>query len=360
VNAWVSHRGGMMAIGSRRVMGIGLTLLQSVSIAQLRAILAHEFGHYAGGDTRLGAWVYKTREAMRRTISNLAQTSAWIHTPFLWYANVFLRVSQAVSRQQELAADRLAAQVAGGKVAIDALIAVHGAALAYGSYRPPIAAGFSAFLRAESIADAVSKQVKTDMHGGTVDRYDSHPPLKERIAALSGAGGESHDDAHALAVVLLRDLPRLESELLQTLFADPQKARELQSVEWEETGARVFLPVWRDESNRHKDVFHELRAIDVPRFFMAPDALKRLRLTHLMPDDRLRAVRNAIGCGLAARLYDAGWACDASPGRPVVFAKEERTFEPFKLAHQLGTVGFTDAEWTAACERAGISEMTLA
>jgi heat shock protein HtpX len=373
VNAWVSHRGGMMGIGSRRVMGIGLTLLQSVSIAQLRAILAHEFGHYAGGDTRLGAWVYKTREAMRRTIQNLAQTSAWIHTPFLWYANLFLRVSQTVSRQQELAADRLAARVAGGKVASDALIAVHGAALAYGSYwqqelipvlsngyRPPIAAGFSAFLRADSIADAVSKQVKTDLHGGTADRYDSHPPLKERIAALAHAGGESRDDVDALAVNLLRELPRLESELLQTLFSDPQKARELQSVEWEETGARVFLPVWRDESTRHKDVFHALRAIDVPRFFMAPDALQRLRLTHLLPNDRLRAVRNAIGCGLAARLFDAGWACDATPGRPVVFEKEGRRFAPFALAHRLGTDGFGEPEWTTACDAAGVGEMTLA
>jgi hypothetical protein len=88
--------------------------------------------------------------------------------------------------------------------------------------------------------------------------------------------------------------------------------------------------------------------------------LQRLRLTHLLPADRERAVRNAIGCGIAARLYDDGWLCDARPGLPVIFAKNGRTFEPFALAHHLGTVGFTDEEWTGACERAGISEMTLA
>jgi len=372
VNAWVSHRGGIMGIGGRRVMGIGLTLLQSVSIDQLRAIVAHEFGHYAGGDLKLGAWLYKTREAMRRTITNLAKTGNGIHKPFLWYANLFMRVSQSVSRAQELAADLIAARIAGWENAVDALISVHGAALAYtaywqqelipvltNGYRPPIAAGFSHFLGAESVAAAVSKQIKTAMNRGVADPYDSHPPLNERILALrKPRGGAAKNDVRA--VTLLRDVRRLEWELLQTLFADPQKAMQLQSVEWEETGPRVFLPVWRDESAKHAEPFRRLRAVDVPHFYNAADTLQRLRLTHLLPDDRERAVRNAIGCGIAARLYDDGWNCDVRPGRPVMFGKEGRTFAPFALAHQLGTLGFTGEEWARACESAGISEMTLA
>lgn len=43
VNAYVAYRGGILGIGSRRIMGIGLTLMQSVSVDQLRAILANEF-----------------------------------------------------------------------------------------------------------------------------------------------------------------------------------------------------------------------------------------------------------------------------------------------------------------------------
>jgi len=372
VNAWVSHRGGIMGIGGRRLMGVGLTLLQSVSIEQFRAIVAHEFGHYAGGDLKLGAWLYKTREAMRRTIQNLAQTSNGIHKPFLWYANLFMRVSQSVSRAQELAADQIAARIAGAENAVEALISVHGAALAYNAYwqqelipiltngyRPPIAAGFSHFLGAETVARAVSNQIRTEMTGGVADPYDSHPPLNERIAALR-TENVGQVLLSARAVTLLRDVGRLEWELLQMLFADPQKAKELKSVEWEETGPRVFLPVWRDESAKHAAPFAALRAVDVPRFYASADTLQRLKLTHLVPNDRERAVRNAIGCGIAARLYDGGWNCDARPGRAVVFAKDGRTFEPFALAHQLGTVGFTDEEWAAACERAGISEMTLA
>jgi heat shock protein HtpX len=41
VNAWVMNRGGMMGCRSRRVMGLGLPLLQVLSVCQLRAVLAH-------------------------------------------------------------------------------------------------------------------------------------------------------------------------------------------------------------------------------------------------------------------------------------------------------------------------------
>src|SRR5689334_5857236 len=46
VNAFVTHRGGMMGFGSRRVMGIGLPLIKGLTPAELRAVIAHEFGHY--------------------------------------------------------------------------------------------------------------------------------------------------------------------------------------------------------------------------------------------------------------------------------------------------------------------------
>ena len=106
VNAWVADRGGAMGFGARRVMGLGLPLLQTLSIAELRAVLAHEFGHFFAGDTRLGPWIYRTRSAIARTLENLH--GSLLQQPFIAYAKLFLRVSQAVSRKQEYAADALA------------------------------------------------------------------------------------------------------------------------------------------------------------------------------------------------------------------------------------------------------------
>ena len=97
VNAFVMERGGIMGIGSRRVMGIGLALLASVTTVQFRAVLAHEFGHYYGGDTKLGPWVYKARLAMIRTVEGLG--GSLLRFPFRMYAVMFLLVTQAVSRR---------------------------------------------------------------------------------------------------------------------------------------------------------------------------------------------------------------------------------------------------------------------
>src|SRR5215831_15860509 len=46
-NAWVTE------VRSKRILAIGLPLLGALTVAQFRAILAHEFAHYYGGDTRL-------------------------------------------------------------------------------------------------------------------------------------------------------------------------------------------------------------------------------------------------------------------------------------------------------------------
>jgi len=45
-NIWVAQRGGTLGFGGRRVMSIGLPLLQALPAAEFKAVLAHEFGHY--------------------------------------------------------------------------------------------------------------------------------------------------------------------------------------------------------------------------------------------------------------------------------------------------------------------------
>jgi Zn-dependent protease with chaperone function len=113
VNAFVAQRGGVMGFGSRRVMGIGLPLLESLTVPQFRAVIAHEFGHYRGGDTKLGPWVYKTRASIIRTLQSLARHSSLLQKPFIWYGEAFSRLTLAISRQQEYVADELAARTTG-------------------------------------------------------------------------------------------------------------------------------------------------------------------------------------------------------------------------------------------------------
>ncbi len=54
INAFVTQRGGLIVFGSRQVMGIGLPLMHAVTVQELTAIGAHEFGHYHSSDVALG------------------------------------------------------------------------------------------------------------------------------------------------------------------------------------------------------------------------------------------------------------------------------------------------------------------
>ena len=193
VNAFVTESGGILGVGGRRVMGIGLGLLAADNLSQFRATVAHEFGHYAGGDTRLGPIIYATRAAMVRTIENLS--GSWLSRPFVWCWKIYLRLTQAISRQQELVADEWSVRVAGKTAHVTGLRqeALHGL-------------GFQSFLRAEvgslvergvrphnlfegyrhfsrsSVWNKIEDAARELARETSTDPFDSHPALEERIA----------------------------------------------------------------------------------------------------------------------------------------------------------------------------------
>src|SRR5258708_16377613 len=96
-----------MGIRSRRVMGLGLPLMEVLRVDQMGAVLAHEFGHYHGGDTMLGPWIQKIRRV------SFGRLGAWAIAGFAFRSpsmrGFFFRITNAISRQQEFAADALAA-----------------------------------------------------------------------------------------------------------------------------------------------------------------------------------------------------------------------------------------------------------
>ena len=173
VNAGVAQRGGLMGIGSRRVMVLGLPLLQVLTVPQLRGVLAHEFGHFYGGDTKLGPWIYKTRSAIVRTVQGLS--GGWLQAPFMWYAKMFLRVTNGISRRQEFVADELAARTVGAGALAEGLRRVHGVAPTFEGYmrteylpalgagvQPPLAEGFQRFVMAEPVTHIIQQIVETE------------------------------------------------------------------------------------------------------------------------------------------------------------------------------------------------------
>src|SRR5687768_16965291 len=191
VNAFVTHRGGFMGFGSKRVMGVGLPLLKALSPAELRSVIAHEFGHFVSGDVALGPWIYKTRAAIFRAVEGVSGSLLqWL---FVAYGKMFMRMTMQVSREQEFVADATAAKVAGVAPAISALKRVEFIAPAYASYvnnevlpvlragfLPMVGEGFDRYLADPSMTQLFQDYAKQAI-GAEVGEYDSHPPTAERV-----------------------------------------------------------------------------------------------------------------------------------------------------------------------------------
>ncbi|MFE5208726.1 M48 family metalloprotease [Streptomyces sp. NPDC056600] len=227
VNAAVSEASRMLGLlPGRRRMRIGVPLLVGMTVQQLRGVLAHEFGHYANLDTRLGSVIMRGRAAVLHTVDVFGRTSTWFHEAvgmlYVRYAHLYLRTSQAVGREQELAADRTAARHAGRDATASALRALPVLDAAYEHYLtayagigepvgtlPPRGEVYGGFRRmmegrsAEDLAELSAGQTPPRPH-----EYDSHPPIAERVAlieALPADGRTAEPDDARSALTLLRE-----------------------------------------------------------------------------------------------------------------------------------------------------------
>jgi hypothetical protein len=373
VNAFVAHRGGVMGVGAHEVMGLGLPLLQALRVSELRAVVAHEFGHYLAGDVKLGPWVYKTREALVRTVIALAGHSGALTRPFQWYATLFFRVSHAVSRQQELQADALSVRVAGAAAVAGGLRATHRAGLAFRGYwpelrsvlgagfLPPVADGFARFMSQPAVVEGLRDALDREMREGKPDPYDTHPPLRERLAALpaeaaAAPAAAGADASEPLALSLLDDVAAMERELMLHLKGARGPER-LDDVRWEDVPASVYIPNWRKFLAEHGSRLAGLTPVGLIALHWAGLG-KRLALALHQDDDPVGLADFAVGAALVVALADRQFTLHAAPGAPPVLIGDGVCLEPFRVRAGIEAPGGPDG-WRDFCAQTGIAEVDL-
>jgi Zn-dependent protease with chaperone function len=112
VNAEVGEDAPFFGLSAAvRRMYLGVPLLQGLTVSQLRAVLAHEFGHYSSAHTRLAPLAYRGWQGVLATVRQLQGNV--IQWPLRLYAGLYILMSLAMSRSQEREADRLMVQLAG-------------------------------------------------------------------------------------------------------------------------------------------------------------------------------------------------------------------------------------------------------
>lgn len=386
-NAWVADRGGIMGFGSRRVMGLGLPLLAALNISQFRAILAHEFAHYYGGDTKLGPWLHRTQMAMIRTFQNLGSVGTTMRVALMQllyyivfgilkaYWRLFLRAINFVSRRQEFRADELACIVAGPEALISGLRGVHGAALAWPSFLrtevvpmfemgclPSMTSGFAQFLAAPSILQQVLNGIDTRIREEKTQPYDSHPPLRDRVAAASRLSVPSPPREIESALVLLDNVGDEEVRFLKAMHPDLMQ-KELKPVSWEEKGTAVLIPYWRRFVSEYSNLLEGTTIGNLMESLgRLPQIAPRIRDPKgmlLTPEQRIERARSLLAMAFALALVNNGWRLHSGPGEFHMDCGDER-LNPFDVTTKLSDGAITKDAWTERCRELGIEGIRLA
>ncbi|WP_295488442.1 M48 family metallopeptidase [uncultured Pseudomonas sp.] len=174
-----------------RTLYLPLTALCALSQAETAAIIGHELGHFRSQDTERSSALAAQFGLMCAHYASLTEDDGpppWLERPALWMAGQFLeqfeRAVQHWSRVQELAADRVGAQVAGTQVFGQALLRI----IALDEALPQVLAArggdnllqaWQGHLREHPLV--LDEQV---LQHALAHPFDSHPPTALRLREL--------------------------------------------------------------------------------------------------------------------------------------------------------------------------------
>jgi heat shock protein HtpX len=371
VALWMSNRGKVPGIGSRRVLGLGLPLLHGLGTSELKALVAREFGLSWKGGLRIGPLICRIRAFLdqnrmrRRGFTGLVR----------WYDLTFLRMTRPIARRQEQVADELAARLATPRVlaaALERLVVVGPAfdtywqqevvpALSAGRL-PPLAAGFDEFLKGESTT-ANRERLLVQALSSDADPNDAHLSVRERLAALGvPPAARFGPGVDAAASTLIGDVERRWREVL-TAYLGPEALSRLKSIRWDQMVSEVHLPLWR-------------RIVrDGARWYgrFVPDELPSDRATYTEigsellhpgeedgnPEGAVARAISYLAIGMAVTLVDDGWTLDTGPGRPWELARDSRRFRPFAELKAYVDGKTTTEAWKETCRALGLAGRSL-
>ena len=189
---------------SKKNLQIGLGLVNVLNLSEFKAVLAHEFGHFAQKSMAVGTWVYiahqlavhliHQRDSMDGFLDGLSRFDlrvawiGWILKLIIWSIRslldtIFLLVlvaERALSREMELQADLVAVSLTGSDALIHALHKLNAADEAWGR---SLSFATTEAGEGRGIADLYSVQTRIIEHLGVIlddPEFGQIPPLPEK------------------------------------------------------------------------------------------------------------------------------------------------------------------------------------
>lgn len=197
-----------LLLPSHKNLDIGLALVNTLNLTEFKAVLGHEFGHFAQRTMAVGRWVYiahqiasqlvARRDALDGFLAGLSRTDVriawvgWVLSIIIWAIrslvdtafSVVALSERALSREMEYQADLVAASLAGS----DALVhALHRLGAADEAWDRALAFASREFDAGRPVADlfAVQARMLDNLRRVSPDpMYADPPPLPEQEREL--------------------------------------------------------------------------------------------------------------------------------------------------------------------------------
>ncbi len=204
LNAAVQQRPRWGLFGpTRNALIIGAPLFELMTAQELKAVIAHEFGHLSHAHGRMGATVYRLDHTLRHAAAAIEEKAkpgiaAWTFKFFNWFYPRFDTVTFAMRRGQEYEADSVAAGATSGQAIGASLCRLHALDRAWNAYwgriwsnarSEPDNAEIRPWRRLASefpeVFDAGEAAASVQAAMGEEGTYtNTHPCLRDRLAAL--------------------------------------------------------------------------------------------------------------------------------------------------------------------------------
>lgn len=372
-NAYVHESGGFK---NARILALGLPFIATMTERELMSVIAHEFGHFRGGDTRVGRIVLSTLRTMQRSIEpRHFSGSAWQNVlhPLVAYLKFFLRVTSRMRRQEEFSADRVAVAIAGVQPTRSAAVkaVMTGEAMhafwtsemrpALDSHRrPPFMEGLQRFIREPTTAAALAKRTDELIASESVGPYDHHPLTRDRLRNIGI--DESPSDGSLPAMKLLRNIDALEVAVLSAEFGD-ELLEGVSPIEWDDVVPTVFLGPWRDHI---REIGHRLSDItigDLPRHTATPAVFAgRMGATdprEIAPEFATAGMVQTLGMALCVTLADSGFHIGGEPGGKVIARRGAAAIAPYDVIQRMAAGAIDPERWRIKCEHQDVAALTL-
>jgi len=373
---------GFAGFGSQRVLSLGLPYFAVMSVNELSALLAHEMGHFYRGSMFRWAWIVETQRAIGRFFQELERHTPRLIPLFGRLLTPFVKACLEVSREQELAADRFAAEHFGADTLRQAIEKTRHLEHDYGLYfqsevvpvlyaglAPPLLDGFAAYrerVRQGAAPPRLDWAVKSD---GWLDPatlapvspdFLTHPDFETRMHAIRSDGWRNAAPDERPALVLLEERQALETRLLNW-EAQKRGLPRPQPIAWSDVGPRVYLPQWRATALAQLDVLHGSQLRDLPHLVRTAGDWGGQIAGASTEEQRLLDGVRFLCAATCAALDGEGWrlALDA-PGAPRAFVKNGQRCDPFDVIGRLAAEEMASFEWEDMADELGVAALPLA